>query len=72
MNTSIERLEEIEFERIQTQSNPAYQDWVKNLNVSRLHIDREGILRANDMMKMWGNTSHTIYANFKTESDDNE
>lgn len=69
MNTSIERLEQIELERIQTQSNPAYQDWVKNLNVSRLHIDREGILRANDMMKMWGNT---IYANFKTESDDNE
>jgi hypothetical protein len=69
MNTSIERLEEIELERIQTQSNPAYQDWVKNLNVSRLHIDREGILRANDMMKMWGNT---IHANFKTESDDNE
>lgn len=69
MNTSIERLEEIEFERIQTQSNPAYQEWVKNLNVSRLHIDREGILRANDMMKMWGNT---IYTNFKTESDDNE
>ena len=69
MNTSIERLEEIELERIQTQSNPAYQDWVKNLNVSRLHIDRQGILRANDMMKMWGNT---IYTNFKTESDDNE
>ena len=30
-----------------------YQQWVKKLNVSRLHNDRAGILKANDLMNQY-------------------
>ena len=73
MNTSIERLEQIELERVQTQSNPEYQNWVRELNVSRLHIDREGILRANEIMALWGNSflsNKRQFPNFKTSEND--
>lgn len=74
MDISIERLEQIENERVQTQSNPEYQNWVRELNVSRLHIDREGILRANEIMALWGNSSlwnKKVFSNLKpTEAND--
>ncbi len=39
-NISIERLEQIEREREQTQSDPAYHKWIAELNVSA-HIVEE-------------------------------
>tara|TARA_R110000868_G_scaffold400073_1_gene674207 strand:- start:83 stop:304 length:222 start_codon:yes stop_codon:yes gene_type:complete len=67
MNTSIERLEEIELERLQTFGNPDYQNWVRELNVSRLHVDRAGILKANEIMALWGQSENnrSIFANIK-------
>ena len=53
INTSIERLIEIEKEREQTMMDKRYQQWVKKLNVSRLHNDRAGILKANDLMNQY-------------------
>ena len=51
MNTSIERLIEIEEERQRTQSDKGYQKWVKELNVSRVYKDKEPIFRAQEMMR---------------------
>ena len=60
MNISIERLQEIEEEREQTQMNPDFQQWFKQLNVSKFHVSKEGILNANQMMDDWGNYSQFI------------
>lgn len=50
MNTTIERLEQIETERSLTMSDPAFRNWMSNLNVSRSYEDPEGRFRAMDMM----------------------
>jgi hypothetical protein len=54
---SLERLEEIEQERATTQSDPEFQSWMIQLNISRMYIDRDinrdGIVRANQMMEEW-------------------
>jgi hypothetical protein len=50
---SVERLQEIEQERAQTQSDPEFQSWMHELNIGRLCVNREGIVRANLMMQEW-------------------
>lgn len=62
MNTTtiipdIERMAEIESEREATMGTMEFQNWMAELNVSRSYTDREGILRANDMMREWGDWS---------------
>lgn len=52
-NISLERLQEIEAERAQTQSDPEFQSWMTQLNIGRLHVNRDGIVRANQMMQEW-------------------
>ena len=52
-NITIERLIEIEKEREQTMMDKKYQQWVKKLNVSRLHSDKAGIIKANDLMDQY-------------------
>jgi len=49
-NITIERLEEIEQERLETQMDPAYQQWFDEMHISRLYVSREGITNANRMM----------------------
>ena len=39
--TSLERLEQIEMERATTFSDPNFQAWMKELNVSRSYSDPE-------------------------------
>jgi hypothetical protein len=50
-NVSVERLQEIENERQQVMLDPNYQNWVKELNVSRSYSDPTPILNARDMME---------------------
>lgn len=50
---SLERLKEIEQERAQTQSDPEFQSWMHELNIGRLCVNRESIVRANLMMQEW-------------------
>ena len=49
MNVSIERLEEIEIERSKVIADPAYQVWMRELNVSRLWTCLEPRLRAKEL-----------------------
>jgi hypothetical protein len=59
---SVERLQEIEQERAQTQSDPEFQSWMHELNIGRLCVNREGIVRANLMMQEWKmNSSNKKY-----------
>ena len=49
MNVSIERLEQIEQERQEVIGDPAYQQWMKELNVSQSYSEPTGIFNARDM-----------------------
>ena len=53
MNITIERLKEIENERAQTSMDPAFREWLKQFNVSRLHSRQEGIDNARRIMADW-------------------
>ena len=53
-NISIERLIEIENERETTQLDPSFQQWMKDFNVSRLYVNKDGVMNANSMMRDWG------------------
>ena len=53
---TITRLQEIEAERAQTQSDPEFHRWMQELKVGRLCVNREGIVRANQMMKDYSQT----------------
>lgn len=49
MNVSIERLEQIEQERQETTNNPAFQNWMKQLNVSQSYSNPEPLYNAKEM-----------------------
>ena len=49
ITTSIERLEQIEIERSEVIADPAYQAWMRELNVSQSYVDPEPRLRANEL-----------------------
>lgn len=53
INITTERLLEIENEREQTMMDKQFQQWMKKLNVSRLHSDRDGIIKANELMDQY-------------------
>ena len=53
INITTERLLEIEKEREQTMMDKQFQQWMKKLNVSRLHNDRAGIIKANELMDQY-------------------
>lgn len=50
---SIERLEEIHQERERTQSDPLFQQWMQELNVGRMWLDKTLILNAREAMREW-------------------
>jgi len=52
-NISIERLQQIEQERQQTNADVAYQRWMQQLNVGRLYVDRTLIHNAQFAMQEW-------------------
>ena len=53
ITVSVERLQEIEQERVQTQSDIQFQTWMTELNVGRMYVDRQPILHAQDAMQDW-------------------
>lgn len=61
MNITVERLQEIEQEREQTQSDPNFQKWFKQMNVSRMHVDINSLLKAKDLMDQYDYSKHTYY-----------
>jgi hypothetical protein len=50
MTTTIERLQEIEYEREQVYNDPKFHRWMEELHVSRSYVNPIGILNARDMM----------------------
>jgi len=63
INITTERLLEIENEREQTMIDKQFQQWMKKLNVSRLHNDRAGVLRANELMDQYDLSKYKYVVN---------
>jgi len=51
MNTTLDRLIEIENERQETMNDPKFQKWSRYLKVSVEYKDKEPIYRAKEMMR---------------------
>ena len=49
MTTTTERLIEIENERVQTMSDPGFQNWMKEIGVGRIYRNPEPLHRAKDL-----------------------
>jgi len=58
-NITIERLEQIEQERQKVIGDPAYQQWMRELNVSQSYSEPTGKLNARDMNNQYN------YSNYK-------
>ena len=63
INTTIERLVEIENEREQTMMDKKFQQWMKKLNVSRLYTDKTGVFRANELMDQYDLSKYKYVVN---------
>jgi hypothetical protein len=55
MNITTQRLEQIEYERTQTQIDPLFIAWMREMNVGRLYASPEPKFQAREMMKLWVN-----------------
>ena len=49
----LEKYELLELERNNTISDPLYQQWMSELNVSQSYEDRGGIIRANELNRQY-------------------
>ena len=49
----VERMEEIEKERNETMSDPKFQNWMRNLNVSQSYEDPEGKIKAREVQSQY-------------------
>jgi hypothetical protein len=56
-NITIERLQEIEAERAQTEQDPNFHHWMEEMKVGKLSVNRDGIIRAQQMMADWNQSS---------------
>jgi hypothetical protein len=52
-NITIERLEQIEKERLETMANEQFQMWMKQLNVSQSYSEPTGKLNAREMNEQY-------------------
>jgi hypothetical protein len=50
---ALEKLQELEDIRLETMASRAFQEWSNSLNVSRLHTNREPLLRAHLLNKQY-------------------
>ena len=50
---TIEQLIQLEDDRMATMASQAYQEWVKNLNVSRLYVNPEPSIRARHLNEQY-------------------
>jgi len=63
INTTIERLIEIENERERTIMDKQFHQWMKKLNVSRLYTDKTGVFKANELMNQYDLSKYKYIVN---------
>ena len=50
---TVDQLLQLEDQRMETMSSSAFQDWVKSLNVSRLHVNEEPLIKARLLTRQY-------------------
>jgi len=50
---TVDQLIKLEDERMETMANPSFQQWVESLNVSRLHVNEEPLIKARLLNKQY-------------------
>lgn len=50
---TVDQLIQLEDERMETMVSPAFQQWMKSLNVSRLHTDKEPLNNAAQLTRQY-------------------
>jgi len=65
MNTTFERLIEIEDERTQTMGDPEFQQWMKELGVSIVYKDKDPIYKAKDLNSQYDFSRQSFVSIFK-------
>ena len=59
-NISLERLEQIESERVATAADPNFQEWMKSLNVSRSYADPSARLNGAELTNQYNYNNYKI------------
>ena len=59
-NVSLERLQQIESERSTTAADPQFQQWMKELNVSRSYSDPSARLNGAELTSQYNYSSYKI------------
>ena len=49
----LQQYEKLESERTQTQLDPKYQQWVKELHVSQSYVEPDGMIRARQLNEQY-------------------
>lgn len=57
-NVSLERLQQIESERSTTAADPQFQQWMKELNVSRSYSDPSARLNGAELTNQYNYTNY--------------
>lgn len=52
-NMTIDQLIKLEDERMETMSTPSFQEWMKSLNVGRLHVNPESKFKARELNQQY-------------------
>lgn len=50
---TVEQLIKLEDDRMEVMANPSFQEWMKNLNVSRLYSNPESKIRAKELNQQY-------------------
>jgi hypothetical protein len=50
---TVDQLVQLEDERMETMVSPSFQEWMKSLNVSRLHPNKEPLINAAQMTSQY-------------------
>lgn len=49
----VQQFEKLESERQQTQLDPQYQQWVKELHISQSYVEPDGLIRARQLNEQY-------------------
>ena len=50
---TVDQLIQLEDDRMETMASTAFQEWMKSLNVSRLHTNREPLINAAQLTRQY-------------------
>lgn len=62
--SDLSKIEQLEFERQSTLVSEGYQQWAKELNVSRSYVEPDGFIKAREMNQQYDFGNYTPKSSF--------